>query len=887
MLKRILFVLLILAVFICVPAMADSEQNSDLISDGAELSSEGYKRLKAFGIVEETYTVEDGNNTISRGEFVNLTARLINSSWDGFKAYRGAAYVDVVFDSKYADAVYYLTELGVISGIGENTFLPEEPVTYGAALKILVKLTGNGMRAERNLGGFPHGYITMAYRLDINENVEYSPDEYITLKDALELISNTATAEVYEEYADYQGQNLLELCHDIYMSSGVVERDGNINFIQRSTNDLYNITLNGVTHKTDSNNFNSLLGFYVDCFYTDEKGDKKLIYASKQKNKNEVLEIPYDKLLPDNGAFNISTIVYRDDNGKTKKASLTGLPTVIYNGLEYKEYDATSFNITDGKIILVDNNRDDKYDFVFIEETQPLIVASVAGDYSMITGKNGFSVRLQEDGSYDAFEGQTDKRILLSDIKNGDVLTCAVSKNKKYVKIYRSQNTFGGEISAISDGENFTETEITVNEVLYTFTPEIAQKLKNGSYQTLLKSGRVYEFKADVYGRVAEFSLKKGTYEYAYLIDAGSMDSGIKSHFLLRMFLENEVIFDAYVSGKIKLNGGNKIEYSQLYPMLFDSSGNFVRQLVKVKIDEDGNLKDIMFSSPVTSSYGYTNTEAFSLDFSAENSLYKSTYMSFDGRYNLNANSVIFSVPKQEEYEDGDFKIIKPSSLTDDQKYSIKLYEADSTLCAKYAVVELDKTPEYELSFVVVDKARYNADGNLCIIGISRGKTVTYCEEEAGIFPSGIKNGDVFRVAVKNETVRAAQKIVSLSDFDERNTPFIHNGTSKTAVKVAEGFNDTYLAVYGELYGISAKAISTLNPHGADRAISSHATSGAVIYVTVYDVSEQSVTLGSMNDVVPSVQPDMDGEIYPSDSDTKVLLYRRYGYIREIVVVRP
>ena len=39
----------------------------------------------------------------------------------------------------------------------------------------------------------------------------------------------------------------------------------------------------------------------------------------------------------------------------------------------------------------------------------------------------------------------------------------------------------------------------------------------------------------------------------------------------------------------------NKIEYSRLYSMLFDSNGNFVRQLVKVKIDEDGNY---MFDLP-------------------------------------------------------------------------------------------------------------------------------------------------------------------------------------------------------------------------------------------------------------------------------------------------
>lgn len=887
MLKKILSVLLMLAVSIAVPAMAEKEESAESVTEQAELASEGYRRLRAFGIEEKIYTVKDGEKMITRGEFAVLAARLVNSDWNGFKSSRQSAYADVPLESKYADSVYYLTELGVISGTGTNTFSPEMPITYGEALKILVKLTGHGMRVEKNLGGFPHGYITMAYRLDINKNVKYAPEESISLKDALELVSNTALAEVFEEYAEYKGQNLLEMYHDIYKGNGVVECDGNINYIQNSGRDVYSITLNGEIYKTDDKSFNKLLGRYIDYFYIDEQGVKKLLYASEDNSRNEILEIGYDKLLPQDEGFNLSAIVYRDKSEKKRTASLAQLPTVIYNGLKYDEYDVNSFDISDGKLVLVDNNSDKKYDYVFIEETRPLVVASVAGDYSMITGKNGFSVRFCEKGCYDIFEGETDKRIRLSEIKSGDVLTCSISNDEKYVKIYRNNTSFSGEISTISNDTDYTETEICVNDASYKFTPEVAGKLKNGSYTTLLRIGCVYEFKTDVYGRVAEFTLKEENYEYAYLIDAGGLESGINPHFLLRVFLENEVIFDAYVGGKVKLNGENKIKYSELYPMLFDDNGNFERQLVKIKTDENGALKDIVFSQSVNGNFGYTNTESFSLDFSSENSLYKSTYMSFDGRYSLNANSVVFFVPKQKEYEDGDFKIIKASSLDGDRKYSVKLYESDGTLCAKYAVVEVDNTPDYELAFVVVDKVRRNSEDALCVTGISRGKAVTYCEEETGIFPEGIKNGDVFRVAVKNETVRAAQKIVSLSDFDERNTPFIHNGNNKTAVKVAEGFNDTYLAVYGELYAISAKAISTLNPQGADRAISSHATSGATIFVTVYDVSDQSVSLGTMNDVVPSVNPDAQGEIFPSDSDTKVLLYRRYGYIREIVVVRP
>ena len=884
-LKRIFSLFLILAVLMSLPVFAE-ENTTPLEADYTELFQESYLRLKALGIVDKTFTVSDGNGTITRGEFVRLAARLINGSWDGFSEYKGISYEDVAMDSDYADAVYYLTELGVLSGTGNNRFRPEEPVTYGAAIKILVKLTGSGIKAEKNLGGYPHGYITMAYSLDINKGVSYSPEEKITLIDALTLISNTAKAEVFAEYADYKGQSLLEKCHNIYFGSGVITRNGNINKLQYSLKEN-SITVNGKTFVAESNDYNSLVGYYCDYFYKEESGVKTLLYATEKENRNNVLVLSAEKLLPEDAEFNLYTIMYLNDADKKCKVKLSDFPVVIYNGLEYKEYDAETFNIESGNITLLDNNYDDRYDTVIIEETTTVVTAAVAGDFTSITGKDGNTITLDEKGVCEVFDGITGKRISLSDVKNGDVLSCAVSKDGKYVKIYRSRDAFGGEVTTFSDDNDFTERKITVNDTEYGFTKELAQKLNTGNYPLSINLGASYTFKTDVYGKIAEVSLKEETYEYAYLVDAGSIEGGVTRHFYLRIFLENEVMFDAYVSGNIKLNGESKIDFTELHQMLFDSNGKFKRQLVKVKTDEDGNLKDIMFATANSNSFGYLNQDAFSLDFASEGSLYKSTYMSFDGRYNLNANSVIFSVPNVTEYEDGDYKILKASSLNGDTKYNVKLYGADSTLCAEYAVVEVNNIPDYDIAFVVVDKVKRTSDGNLCVTGISRGKNVSYTEEETGIFPAGLKNGDVIRVAVKNETVRKAERIVSLSDYEERTTSFIDNGSSKTAVKVAEGYDDAYLAVYGELYGVSAKAISTLNPTGADRAISSHSTSGATIYVTIYDVSEKTVTLGSMNDVVPTLQPALDGSVYPSDADTRVLLYRRFGYIREIVVVRP
>jgi len=47
---------------------------------------------------------------------------------------------------------------GIINGMGDGTFLPDESVTYQQAIKMVVCALGYGVAAERK-GGYPHGYI--------------------------------------------------------------------------------------------------------------------------------------------------------------------------------------------------------------------------------------------------------------------------------------------------------------------------------------------------------------------------------------------------------------------------------------------------------------------------------------------------------------------------------------------------------------------------------------------------------------------------------------------------------------------------------------------------------------------------------------------------------
>jgi len=70
---------------------------------------------------------------------------------------------DTHWASKY---IAQAAAFGVINGMGDGTFAPDEYVTYQQAMKMIVCALGYGVDAERK-GGYPHGYVMTAMNLGL------------------------------------------------------------------------------------------------------------------------------------------------------------------------------------------------------------------------------------------------------------------------------------------------------------------------------------------------------------------------------------------------------------------------------------------------------------------------------------------------------------------------------------------------------------------------------------------------------------------------------------------------------------------------------------------------------------------------------------------------
>ena len=101
-------------------------------------------------------------------------------------------------------------------------------------------------------------------------------------------------------------------------------------------------------------------------------------------------------------------------------------------------------------------------------------------------------------------------------------------------------------------------------------------------------------------------------------------------------------------------------------------------------------------------------------------------------------------------------------------------------------------------------------------------------------------------------------------------------------------YEHDFIAQCGYLYGKSDRAITVVT---SDDYV---ATYGKIVShsvnvnakVTVWDSAKKEARPGTMADVTTYDIPDADGNITISESSTKVIVYRRQDYVREIVVIK-
>ena len=149
----------------------DTEKIVLLLQTGAEANdAEVFRLLHSLNIIDG---YPDGTlkltNNITRAEFskivvtasgyADVAASAGDAKFSDMTGHWGAGYVNVA------------NSLGIINGMGDGKFAPDENVTYEQAITMLVRMLGYESKAK-DYGGFPEGYLKVADEIGITKNIE-------------------------------------------------------------------------------------------------------------------------------------------------------------------------------------------------------------------------------------------------------------------------------------------------------------------------------------------------------------------------------------------------------------------------------------------------------------------------------------------------------------------------------------------------------------------------------------------------------------------------------------------------------------------------------------------------------------------------------------------
>lgn len=890
--KKILALILVFVMLVpCTSVFANEQAPISEVYVNSDFE-EAYGVFDALGFLSDDIKSIEPNVAITRAQFAHLVACVTGVS--GSAIHDGSyGFIDVQPDHIYATDIYNLKKMGVISGANDVQFLPDDKITYNEVSKILVSVMGYGVKAEMSYGGYPYGYVRVMDNLDVTPS-GFTGGNSVTMQDAITMCFNATLVDVVEMtgiknnepiYTSVPGENILSVNHDVYYVEGIFSDNGFTALSGASSTSTDRVKIANVVINKGNTAFENELGKVVRAYYHDNNGIRTLKYVCATSD-NEVVVINAKDITTkgDSSAFKL---YYYDENDKEKVVNIDKLGDFIYNGKAYVDFTKEDLHITKGTITLINNDSDKEFDVVSVTVPQSFKVTNVDTNQEKIYGKYGDVVKYEDCDSVKVINKKGFK-IALSEIKAGNVISVVKSKDGKIITIYVTDESVSGVVEATYDEDG--KTYYKMGDKVYTYAPEykLAVDANKNPKCKNIQIGDTYTFFVDVNGDICDVEIGNTTsLKYAYLMDAAPDVENMKTVVKFRLFMQDGTILETQAAKKVSVNGdvkdGNKL--------LDDTKSDFYRgktyvkpQLIQVKVNSKNEITDINLYKEANS-YGY-NANEFSRDKKLNDVKYRGgNVMSLGGVYQITEGAVIFCVPSYDDFEDEALQIWTHSRLTSGAKYDFEIYDADSSLTTDiFLVVNDEPGSVFDTSLFTVDKVSrgLNQDGDAVkmISGVTYGTYTTYTEKEKGDIPDTVKAGDVLRVSKDGTQVTKVEVVANAG------TSFV------PSIKYYDGSTNMYehdfIVHSGYLYSKSDRAVSVLTPEenvAQYGKIVSHAVN-ANAKVTVWDSAKKEAKAGTMADVMTNDIPDGNGNISVSENSTKVIVYRRQDYVREIVVIK-
>ena len=732
------------------------------------------------------------NEAVSRAEFTAAIVRAMKMQGD-YKI----SYSDVSAEHGFYKEICAARANGLISDA--EVFEPDSPISAVQAIKMLVCAVGYGYMADA-LGGWPTGYIAAAKRALLSEGISAGEAE-LNVQSAKRLIYNILISEIMPSsvedgviYYKDGGESNLKTLYNISTASGIVyETNYNSFKAESAVEDRGYINIEGKTLMY-AEATPELLGANVYAYYNDET--KEVMFLFRHNNQ----EVRAAKT--DIKSMTRNEIVCYNSAGREKSIDISGA-RFMYNGRLGTFTDVTSLSGDYIEVRLLDNNNDNKYEYVFVENYRYVLADRIDYVKKTVSDLNAKSVSgfvPKKNGKYFITNSQGEE-IEFDDLESGILLAIAESADGELIRIKTSEEMVSGIIESVKTDK------VKIGEKWF-YISEYAKK----SCKELIVAGAEGSFYVGLGDDIAASSFKGSSMKYGYLIDAAFETKQLSGSAKIKIYTQAASI-EIFKAKKVFFDDEKVATKDSAIVDRLKTGGEVVPQMIRYSLDAEGNISRIDLAeagtdiNEVKSENNSLKKYTFTSGGAVVNSfLYRSTPASCMPYFNL-SSSIIFGIPQGSEIKSADetkFIVLNRSSLISGRTYTMDVYDLDENGCAGAAVIT-DYNPENGGFYMYSQPAMvesvetcFLADETIgthaYVYGTSGYRELYFSEERLSDIGGHLAAGDIIDVvADESGVVRAVAKVMSLTG----EIP-VREASVPSAVKFEDKGSRSYW--YGYLY---------------------------------------------------------------------------------------
>lgn len=882
----------------CFVPVSFAQEN---IIEEVPLKSEEISLFKALGMINEKMAY-NSNSTIDRGDFAYIIARLAGykdepASNDNFS--------DVVPTMYYHGAVNFLADRGIVSGNGV-AFRPEDAIIFDEAAVMAVRVLGYEEYSKIKYGSYPNNARMMGEKLDLFDYIvgEFKYTDKMSIRNAFILLENLTEAPALKDVAFvddeivYEKSNyttILSINHDIYRGYDIIKDNGVTSLSGISTLGKSRIQIGDTVYKLGENAefIRDYVGESVDFWYNNET--KTVIYARRNSEETDTLEISYQDLLINSDDFTAQNIVYYDAYDKQKNATVSIAADVTYNNVAFPYYTAADFKIKNGKLVLIDMDRDKVYDTVkIIAYTDALVNAATEADKRVITSTGTYVLE-----DYDSYEivDVYGNPAEFSQLTAKTPVSVVVSKDKKtYVKIIICNDyKVSGMVESQSDSDGLTWT---VSGKTADASLELIEKI-NKKVKTAPSVGENYVMYVNADGKVFDYkkSLVSDDWYDGYVLAIGVETNNMQQKLKARILMSDRTTIDVFYAEKFKLNDvTTEIEDALKNEDLFRLKGQdrvTKRQPVRFTLNSWEEINVFETPKDIRKEGIMFDTERFSLDKHYDTVGYKAEYVkAVDEMYVVtNSSFIIKDEHLSDEVENVDERDVEFLTVNDlgsvDGFENCYLYDFNDTLNVGTMVFE-SFTGSTGISFdnnmTIIDKVyRVLDEDGKATYKVDCGRYGAYQSLELyddKVDVSGLKRGDVINIRLREGKIAEYKFICNVNE-----------PTEAKYVDCPENsfINKVHAIIYAPVFSTNSSGLVIVAPEeeigGVKYNLIGNSYNNNNTRVVVYDVKAKTIKAGSVSSIYSNLVYDEKGNYILDETTTRVLLRRRWGYAAEAIFI--